>query len=719
MKKKVLIIVESPSKIKTIKKYLPDDNDYYVLASVGHIVDLSNKHKHRLGVNIENNFEPNFVINKDKIDVMQAILNATSIVDKILLCTDPDREGEAIAYHIAHRLKSFKKEIKRAEFHTLDSFGIKDGLSKEREIDYDLVDAAIARRVLDRIVGFMGSPFLITRVGKGCSAGRVQSVALKLVVEREKEIKNFIPEEYWNIKVKLNKNIEDSFVMNFQTKKVIASKEEAAIIANELKESSYIVKKIVAKPKKRSPYPPLNTAKLQIIASSKFNITSSRSMEAAQSLYQNGKITYIRTDSVRLSPESIKMGRKWIEQNHPNCLPLKGIIYKNKDAVQDGHEAIRPTDAFELPESKGCLKTDEDKVYKLIWEYFIASQMNPAVYDTTSIIVETDKGRTLKTNGKMLKEAGWLCLLGVEEGDDNEKDSMLPFLVVKDNLKLSSNGIVTTQKFTQPSSRYKEHTLVKELEAKGIGRPSTYANIMKTIYETRNFIDKKNNSLIPTTLGNSIIKLLDNYFTFMDYNYTSKLESKLDLISNGKCTYLEVMEYFFKAFKAELDKAYTKTRIETDYICNKCGECMVLKRSTLGYFLGCSQYPECRNIIACDLVKGKITLDLEKNKNYAPDNISCPKCKSKMVIRTGKFGEFYSCENYPECKGSKKIPYGKECPECGNELYRNVFRQGPVLCCMGYPKCKHLEKLEEPGFEEIQNKIMKDIQKNNKRVKRI
>lgn len=716
-KEKVLIIVESPSKVKTIKKYAPKDKDYSVIASVGHVVDLSNKFKHRLGVNIEKDFKPNFVINKDKIEVMQSILDGASVADKIILATDPDREGEAIAFHIAERLKSLGKEIKRVEFPELTKGGVPAGLKKERDINIDLVNAAIARRVLDRIVGFMGSPFVIKRIGKGCSAGRVQSVALKLVVERDREIKEFKTEEYWNIKVDLYKFAKDSFFAALQHKGKIPDEKTAMSIKKELESSTYTVKKIDAKEKKRNPYPPLNTAKLQMVASSKMGIPSSRTMSAAQELYQAGKITYIRTDSLRVSPEAIKMVREWIGKKHPNCLPSKSNMYKNKGAVQDGHEAIRPTDVNVEPQAKP--KTDEEKVYKLVWEYFVASQMKPAVYDTTSITIETNKKRLLKTNGRILREAGWLSLLGVEEGDDNEKDSLLPPLVVKDVLNIGKKGVIADQKFTQPPPRFKEHTLVKELESRGIGRPSTYATIMKTICETRNFVESKNKSLIPTQIGKDIVKLLDEYFTFMEYDYTSKLEDKLDLISGGKCTYIETMEDFFKYFKQEIDKAYTKTKVETDYVCSKCDSKMVLQKSAIGYFLGCGKYPKCKNIIPCEVVDGKITLAPDKNKNYAPDDIKCPKCKSKMLIRQGKFGEFYSCESYPDCRGSRKIPYGKKCPDCGNELYRNIFRQGPVLCCMGYPKCKHVEPLKEDNFQSKQKKIVDDIKRNTKNVKQV
>lgn len=716
-KEKVLIVVESPSKIKTIKKYVPQDRDYSIIASVGHVVDLSYKFKHRLGVDIEKEFKPNFVINKDKIDVVQSILDGASLADKIVLATDPDREGEAIAHHIAERIKHLSKKIKRVEFPELTKIGIPAGLKKERDIDSNLVNAAIARRVLDRIVGFMGSPFVIKRIGKGCSAGRVQSVALKLVVEREREIKNFKPEEYWNVKVNLHKLPKDSFFASLQHKDKISNKKDAMSIKEELENSKYVVKHIAAKEKKRNPYPPLNTAKLQMVASSRIGIPSSRTMSAAQELYQDGRITYIRTDSLRVSPEAIKMVREWVGKKHPNCLPTKSNMYKNKGTIQDGHEAIRPTDVSIEPEDKP--KTDKEKIYKLVWEYFVASQMKPAVYDTTSVTIETNKKRTLKTNGRMLKEAGWLSLLGVEEDDDNEKDSLLPPLVVKDILNLGKKGVLADQKFTQAPPRYKEHTLVKELENKGIGRPSTYATIMKTICETRNFVESKNKSLIPTKIGKDIVNLLDEYFTFMQYDYTSKLENKLDLISDGKCTYLETMEDFYKYFKAEIDKAYTKTKIETDYVCTKCNSKMVLQKSALGYFLGCGQYPKCKNIVSCEVVDGKITLAPDKNKNYAPENIKCPKCKSRMLIRSGKFGEFYSCESYPDCRGSRKIPYGKKCPDCGNELYRNIFRHGPVLCCMGYPKCKHVESLKEDNFEEKQKKIINDIKRNTKDIKQV
>lgn len=718
MKEKVLLIVESPAKIKTIKKYLPTDKEYFVLASVGHIADLSKKHYNSLGVDVAKNFKPHFVTNKDKIDIMQSILDASFIADKILLCTDPDREGEAISYHIHQRIVHLKKNIKRVELHELTKSGISLGLSKEREIDYNLVDAAIARRALDRIVGFMCSPLVIRRLGKGTSAGRVQSVALRMVVEREEEITKFKPEEYWNIKVELFKFANEPFFVSLANKDTIKNKEEADSIINELKKSSYNVSKIIAKPKKRYPYPPLTTARLQMAASSRFGISSNKTMKIAQDLYQDGKVTYIRTDSVRLSAEAIDMAREWILTNHANHLPDKPVLYKNKDAAQDAHEAIRPTDINNLPSDA---KNDEDRIYKLIWDYFVASQMKPAVYDTTSVVINTDKKRILKVSGRVLKEAGWLCLLGAEDDDtDNDKETRLPILVVGDVLNIGKKGVMGEQKFTQPPPRYKEHSLVKELESRGIGRPSTYATIMKTICETRNFVDvDKKKTLVPTKKGTMVVDLLKNKFVFMEYSYTAELEGNLDMISAGKIKYVDLMNTFFSSFKKELDLAYTDSATKTDKVCNKCGKNMVLKTSSLGYFLGCSDYPKCVNVIPCEVKNDEIIITDSSTKRHeeAPSNIKCPKCGGKMLIREGKFGKFYSCAAYPDCKGNSKIPYGKKCPNCDNELFRTIFRQGPVLCCMGYPGCRYIEHLKEPGFESKQKNFMKHINENTKRLK--
>ena len=718
-KEKVLIIVESPSKIKTIQKYLPKDKEYSVLASVGHIADLSSRFKYNLGINVEKDFQPHFVINKDKINVLNAIIDSATVVDKILLCTDPDREGEAIAWHILQRIQTEKKKIKRIEFEEITKKGVEFGLKNERDLNIGLVDSAIARRVLDRIVGYMASPFVIKRIGKGTSAGRVQSVALKLVVDRDKEIQDFVKEEYWTIKANLTKFATNPFVALLQHKDKIIDKASADLIKEELEKSSFKVKKVDAKPKPRRPYPPLNTAKLQMAASIKTKINPKRSMAAAQALYQDGRITYIRTDSVRLAPEAVTMARDWIKSNHPNALPSSPVFYKNANAAQNAHEAIRPTNVNNLPEKNPS--NDIEKIYKLIWESFVACQMKPAIYDTTSVTIETSEKRLLKANGRVLKELGWLVLSSSHEDDDDKTEGKLPILIEKDLLTLTKEGITSEQKFTQPPPRYKTHSLIEELEAKGVGRPSTYATIMNTICETRNFVNISKTGLEATDIGKKVVELLDKKFSFMEIGYTADLENKLDLIESGKHTYLETMEEFYKAFKKELDSAYTKTTLETDYICEKCESVMILKRSAIGYFLGCSKYPQCKMILPCEVIGDKITLSSKELKT-APDDVQCPICKGAMVVRSGKFGEFYSCSNYPDCKGNKKKPFGKKCPKCSKELFRTVFTkppfQGPVLCCTGYPSCKYVEKLIENNFEANQKIILNNIKENTISIKK-
>ena len=715
-KEKILIVVESPAKGKKIQHLLPDDKEYIILASKGHIADLSKKGQYNLGVNIDKDYLPHFVISEDRISDLNAIIDSASIASKVLLATDPDREGEAIAYHLAERIKQACKKIKRIEFKEITKKGILDALHKEREIDDNLVQAAIARRVLDRIVGYLGSPFVIKQIGKGVSAGRVQSVALRLIVDREREIEVFKPEEYWNIKANLIKFADSPFIANLHQKADITNEQDATLIKKELEEATFTVTKVDAKPKKRYPLPPLDTAKLQMLADTRYNLTSSRTMDAAQKLYENGIITYMRTDSLRLSSEAITMARGWIQSNHPDCLPPKEVVYKNSDAAQDAHEAIRPTDISVLPKAKPI--DDDEKVYKLIWDMFVACQMNPAIYDTTSVTITTDSKRILKCSGRVLKDMGWLVITG-EIDEDKEDDNKLPDLSEKDLLSLVKPGVIAEQKFTQPPRRFKNATLIQELKDKKIGRPSTYESIMTKICDTRNFVTKDKKNLIPTKIGKDLSDLLTKYFTFMNIDYTSKLEEKLDKIAAGNCSYVDAMKDFFPPFKSELDKAYNESNKHTDYICTKCGAEMLLKRSTLGYFLGCSNYPKCKTTISCELIDDKI-VQSTKQLEEAPKDTLCPTCGATMFIRNGKFGEFYSCSLYPNCHGSRKKPFGKQCPNCGKDLFRTVFyklpHKGPVLCCTGYPKCNYVEDLEEENFEEKHKENLKEIRHNSKKM---
>jgi DNA topoisomerase-1 len=767
-KEKILIIVESPGKIKTIKKCLPLDKDFIVLASVGHIADLSNKYKYNLGIDIDNNFKPNYILSKDKIDILNAIINATTLSSKVLIATDADREGECIASLIKDRIQSSNKTIKRITFKAIKQKEIIEGINNQREIDTNLVDAAITRRALDRIVGYMASPFVISNLGKGVSAGRVQSVALKLVVEREFEIANFDKEEYWTIKANLGKTNKSSFV-SFLDKIKVKTKEEAEKIKNELENSMFIVADVKNKPKDRNPPEPLITSTLQMLAASKYKISVSNTMEAAQALYESGHISYMRTDSKRISDEAISDISAWIKNNHPNCLPKKRNSFKNKDSAQDAHEAIRPTDINKLPAS--YLETNQDKIYKLIWDITVASQMTPAIYNTTSVKIVTNKGKELKANGRVLVDSGWLVITSKADIDDHdEKDNLLPVLNSGDKLQLFDNEVTIEQKFTQPPTRYKQETLIRELEKRGIGRPATYASIMAKICETRGFVSKLKDFLYPTKEGVDLVKLLDKHFSFMKYEYTSKMEDKLELIAKGQCTYLETIKEFFDEFNNELieanikqvneklnnpvlenkeeaekktqkssesdentkqssvkisENAEIKKQIDcknTGFFCQMCRYPMILRQSSIGYFLGCSGFPHCKHVLPCKVIDNVITPinDIKP----APENVKCPKCKDKMLISSGRYGEFYRCKAFPQCNGKLKIPYGKECPECGGELYKTIFLKppydGPVLCCMQYPNCNYIEKMSEESknWMDTHTHVIKDINNNIKNIKK-
>jgi len=695
---KILVIVESPAKTDTIMKYAPKDNDYLVLASRGHIADLGKSGKYHLGIDIENDFSLQYVLDPAKRERLEAMINAAAVSEKILIATDNDTEGEVIGALIRDRLKTCKKPIKRVTFVEITKEGIAAGLNNEREIDENLVSSGKARRALDRIVGYMGSPFIIKRLGNNVSAGRVQSVALRMVVDREKEIQEFKPEEYWTIKANLVSFAKDPFVANYFSKETLKNKEEADNLKLELESSSFKVSKVIAKPRKRSPQAPLNTAKLQMAASSKYKLSPSKTMAAAQSLYEQGFITYMRTDSLRISNEALIMVRSWISANHPSCLPEKAVFYKNKNSAQDAHECIRPSNIGKLP--VGDPRTDTDKVYKVIWKIFVACQMTPAIYDTVSVTIHTNKNRELRTNGSILRDPGWLVMTtNMNDDSADDKENKLPALIVDDILTIADPGIIAEQKFTQPPSRYKEPTLIEELERNGIGRPSTYASIMGKICETRNFVEKKNDILIPTESGTNVVDLLSKYFSFMEYNFTIEMEKKLDLIKSGECSYVDTMKEFFALFQKDLHKAYNDCESDTEYVCNKCSAPMILKKSTFGYFLGCSKYPECKNIVDCKVNGTNITIAVAE-KSLAPEGVTCPRCKEKMFIKGGKYGEYYCCFNYPNCLGSRKKPFGKKCPTCGDELFRTIFNNPPlvgaVLCCMTYPKCKYVEPLNEP-----------------------
>lgn len=706
MSAKTLIIVESPSKAKTISKYLGDQ--FIVRASYGHIIDLISGGKEGIGVDIANEFMPKYEIIPAQKDKLKTIFDAAVGVKEILIASDPDREGEAIAFLIAELLqKKFTIPIKRVKFQEITKTKILEGIKNAGEIDQNLFAAQKSRRVIDRLVGYMVSPFLINSIGPNLSAGRVQSAAVKMVIDKEREIENFKPEEYWNISVCLAKsNSTENFTAKYSNKvtnQIIADK-----IKKDLDSDKYEISSVTEVEKARNPSPPFITSSLAISAAGRYKFPAAKTMKAAQSLYESGLITYMRTDSVRSSPEAIDACREWLTKNKHD-LPTKSVIYKTKNSAQDAHEAIRPTDVYKIPPNI-FVSEDEQKIYRLIWERFVASQMNPALYDTVSIIVESSSGHLLKANGRVLKYKGWLEITGDFENDD-EGESKLPILKIKDKLILVPPKVKAEKKVTQPPPRYSEKTLIKELERQGIGRPSTYAAIMSKITD-RSYVVKKGEMFNATDTGKKVVDALAKHFTFMDTKYTASMEEELDKIADGKMTYLTMMNDFYTPFSEELKKAYTANRKDYGFICDKCQKKMYLRHGRFGFFMACSDYPDiCKNTISCDMVDEK---PIPKDQLFnIEEGVSCPTCSKGMVKRDGKFGPFYICSDF-NCKGKRKVPFGKKCSDCGGELYSTFYKEENVLFCMNYPKCFHKESIV--GFTNPQkvnqdNEIPKKIAK--------
>lgn len=683
MSELTLVIVESPSKAKTISKYL--GKEYIVRATVGHIVDLSKGRGSDIGVDIENGFKPKYADLKDKKDVIAAIVSSAKSAKNIIIASDPDREGEAIAFHVYSKIKDLGKPIKRAEFHEITKSGIKRGLENTRDLDTNLYDAQQSRRVLDRIVGFMVSPYLIKKLNDKLSAGRVQSVALRLVVDREREIEAFIPEEYWNITAQLSNG--ESFTANYSSK--IKSQEEADNIKKQLSTSDFTVKSINASEQKKNPPYPLNTADLQKAAAVRFKFSADKTMKTAQSLYEQGAVTYIRSDSYRCSPESIEEVRKFIlSQGYE--VPESPNVYKSKDASQDAHEAIRPTDPGLHP-SVYVGNPDQTKIYKLIWERFAASQMKPALYDTVSVVIDAknkEKNHLLKANGKSLKYKGWLDILA---DTDKSKDTILPVLGQGESLSLVAPKVKCLKKETKPPSRYNDGSIIDELKKRGIGRPSTYAAIISKI-TSRKYITKVKNHFEPTETGKAVIDDLVKHFSFMSYDFTALMENQLDKMALGEIDYLSVMKSFYKPFREEFQRAKNSDGKDAGIECPICGSQMIVRHSQYGFFAGCISYPDCRGVVGVRLEGDKV---IPQPKHEKISEVKCPECDSDMVRRDGKFGPFYSCSKYPKCHGKRKIPFGKKCSKCNGELFLTVFKNEKKLACMEYPKCKNIEDVPE------------------------
>lgn len=670
-----LIIVESPSKIKTIKKTL--GSGYTVMASKGHVRDLP---KSKLGVDTEHDFKPQYINMSDKKDLIKELKEAAANSDGVLLATDPDREGEAISWHLAHLLALDLNEPNRVAFNEITESGVKAGIAAPHKIDLNLVDAQQARRVLDRIVGYKLSPFLWKKVKSGLSAGRVQTVALRLIVEREREIEKFNSEEYWSVDAKLlagTKSFKAALYGFADGKKidVIPNAEEADKIVSELSGAEYIVSALKKGTRKKQPAPPFITSTLQQEASRKLGFTGQRTMRIAQQLYEGvdvpgagttGLITYMRTDSLRISEEARAAAYKYITGRYgKEYLPEKPRYFKTKSGAQDAHEAIRPTSVGFTPESvKDALTAEQYKLYKLIWERFIASLMEVCVQNTVNADI-TAGDYLFKASGYSVKFDGFTVLYEEGKDDDSAEGGALPEMKTGDKLKLKE--LTPNQHFTQPPARYTEPTLIKALDENGIGRPSTYAPILSNILG-RDYIEREKKSLKPTNLGMVVSDLMVEYFDkIVDVKFTAGLEKQLDEIGAGKRGWVDTIKDFYKDFdklykKAEESLEGKRVKVpdeETDVICDKCGRKMVVKSGRFGKFLACPGYPECKN-----------TKPMPEDEVKQP----CPKCGGKLVKKTSKKGKkFYGCSNYPECDfAAPGIPTGEKCPECGSFIISGV-----------------------------------------------
>ncbi|WP_332833544.1 type I DNA topoisomerase [Clostridium perfringens] len=687
-----LVIVESPAKAKTIEKYL--GKNYVVEASMGHVRDLP---KSQLGVDIENEYNPKYITIRGKGELLSKLRKLAKKSDKIYLATDPDREGEAISWHLANVLKIDENENCRIEFNEITKDAVKNSIKHPRKINCNLVDAQQARRVLDRLVGYEISPLLWRNVKWGLSAGRVQSAALKLICDREEEIKKFNPEEYWTVDVKLKKG-KKSFPVKLTTKNKkkieIKNKEQADQIIDELKENEYIVSKIKKGTKNKNPLAPFTTSTLQQEASKKLNFMTKKTMSVAQQLYEGvevkkfgtvGLITYMRTDSVRISKEAQEKALNFIDEIYgKEYVPEEPRVYKGKKNIQDAHEAIRPTYVEITPEiAKANLSNDQYKLYALIWKRFIASQMATCILNTNSLEIKNGD-YTLRASGSTIKFDGFMKVYEYISGEE-EESVLLPEL--EENEVLKEESIEGKQHFTQPPARYSEAAFVKLLEEKGIGRPSTYVPTISTLI-SRKYVDREKKILIPTELGFIVNDILSNYFKqIVDTDFTAEMEVKLDNVEAGKESWTHIVDEFFTPLKEDIEKAekeISKVIIEdkvSDVPCDKCGRLMVIKHGRFGDFLACPGYPECQNT-------KPIVEEVDAN---------CPLCGGKILVKRSKKGNrFYGCSNYPECNFvSWYEPTNEKCPECGSYMVKRYSKsKGEYLQCSD-KECKYEKIIEK------------------------
>lgn len=736
MADKTLIVVESPAKAKTINKYL--GRNYIVEASVGHIKDLT---KFKLGVDIKNGFQPKYLTIKGKADIIKRLKQLAEHASKVLIATDPDREGEAIAWHIAEEVRQKNTNVKRVLFNEITKTGIQKGISEPRDIDEHLFMSQQARRVMDRLIGYQVSPFLsramLDKTSQSLSAGRVQSVALRLICEREEEIQSFVPIEYWSVLAEFDnqkgakfkarlvsidkdniKNPEGSAtsMTDELTKKIqkklseirfIRTESEASQLVKDILKENYVIKDISKKQVKRKPLPPFTTSLLQQEASRRLGFSNKKTMSVAQKLYEGvtlgeeglaGLITYMRTDSVRLSPEAQKAAGEHIFKTFgKDYLPDSPPVYTTKSAnVQDAHEAIRPTSLEYAPSKvRKYLSKDEAELYELIFNRFLASQMNPAVIEQTS--VEIEGGRFgFRATGSVIQFKGFLVVYddSSDEKSNGGKDTatMLPSGLAKSQ-KLDISKPDAQQSFTKPPARYNEASLVKELDELGIGRPSTYAQIVTTIVE-RLYVEIQKKAFVPTELGMDANKILvKNFPDLFNVDFTAEMEKELDEVAEGRKSYTDMLGEFYDPFSKSLHRAEEHNDIP-EILCDKCNSPMVIRVSRRGRFLGCSRYPECDG--TKPLPKGATDKEV-KTESVIAEGITCDICGKPMYLRESKYGKFYGCTDYPQCKGTKPFSIGVKCPKCHTgELIERFSPKSKkkFYGCSTYPKCDYITNYE-------------------------
>jgi len=719
---KSLVIVESPAKAKTIGKYL--GSQYIVKASLGHVKDLPKKD---LAVDVDHDFTPRYEIIEGKKKLIAELKAAAKGVDSIYLAADPDREGEAICWHLKEELepkKSGKPAIFRVMFNEITANAVRKAFDKPMAVNVNLVEAQQARRILDRLVGYKISPLLWDKVRRGLSAGRVQTVAVRVIVEREREIRAFQKQEYWTIDVALNAKKAPVLTARLNKRAdetpTVENEETATGIVSDLDGASYIVRSVGTREKRRNPVPPFITSTLQQEASRKLRFSVKRTMMLAQGLYEGkelgkegsvGLITYMRTDSTRVSEDALTEVRAFVSERYgQEFVPGSPNVYKTKKDAQDAHEAVRPTSVLHTPESlEKFLAEDELKLYRLIWMRFIASQMMPAIFDQTTIDIAA-KGKSkvdylFRATGSVLKFEGFLKVYeeGKDQKDEDDEDLKHKLPAVTEGETLKFKEIRPEQHFTEPPPRYNEATLVKRLESDGVGRPSTYASILSTIQD-REYVKKDGGKFIPTELGIVVTDLLlESFNNLFDVRYTARMEEELDEIEEGKLEWRTAMGEFYERFQKDLEHAAQNMtdikRMErpTDLKCDKCGKPMVIKWGKHGSFIACTGYPECTNT-------RELTVDLPDvdNANLGEQDEAeyCANCGRPMVLKKGRFGQFYACSGYPDCKTTKQIggeqrkdvPLEEKCPQCDSNLVQKYGRFGEFVACSNYPTCKYVKQ---------------------------